>query len=339
MTHDDGIMPEISEAWLLKVKLWIRENLENRQMGIVAPIEEVRRRSRSLVLRVPTTSGFVYFKANFLTKIQETELTVKLSYVRPDCMPQVLAADYKNGWMLLEDNGTSLSLFHQMDEVLYHWDQILKMLSGVQVDLYRHLSELPVQTLPNYRMESIPLQYDELLLDTSISRQNLPRGLTRHERERLEERSLYLRYICKQLSESPFPETLHHDDLQDDNIFIKQNGYTIGDWDNCYITHPFITAIGALRNVSIRWHLRRNSRHLKYLRDAYLSSWSSHTSFSYTNALHHFSIAQKVWMVCRAINWRRQASYSENALKKTHSEAAIKWLRGFLGDETILAER
>jgi hypothetical protein len=56
-------LPWAAAGWRERAELWIGEQARALGLGQAGPIEEVKRRPWSAVLRVPTRGGDVYFKA------------------------------------------------------------------------------------------------------------------------------------------------------------------------------------------------------------------------------------------------------------------------------------
>ena len=59
-------------------------------------------------MRVETSDGVVWFKANSAAHRQEAEATALLARVHPELLPELLAVDPERGWMLTRDAGTRL---------------------------------------------------------------------------------------------------------------------------------------------------------------------------------------------------------------------------------------
>ena len=59
-------------------------------------------------MRVETSDGVVWFKANSAAHRQEAAATALLARVRPEALPELLAYDPESGWMLTRDAGVRL---------------------------------------------------------------------------------------------------------------------------------------------------------------------------------------------------------------------------------------
>src|SRR5215472_12514894 len=89
----------------LAAEEWIR--MHERPIG---PIERVRERPWSTVLRVPVTRGVVWVKACAALQAFEARLTADLSIRWPDRVVEVIAFDAQRNWLLLADAGMQVSM-------------------------------------------------------------------------------------------------------------------------------------------------------------------------------------------------------------------------------------
>jgi hypothetical protein len=92
--------------WLAEAHGWIEERVAQLGGRVVGEVDQHHVYPWSTVMRVPTSSGDVYFKANSDASLWEAALVTLLAARRPDCVPPLLAADLERGWMLMADAGT-----------------------------------------------------------------------------------------------------------------------------------------------------------------------------------------------------------------------------------------
>ena len=104
-------------------------------------IDQIHVRPWSTVMRVPTTVGDVFFKANAPSLKFEAALVTLLAARRPDCVPPLLAADLERGWMLMADAGTRLRELVEDERELVRWLDVLP-LYAVQIDFAEQTDEL-----------------------------------------------------------------------------------------------------------------------------------------------------------------------------------------------------
>ena len=86
--------------WIEQVRHWINTELSQQSIKIIGVIEQPHVQPWSTVLRIPTNVGDIFFKASAPVIAHEPAITQALYRWRPECIPQVLAIDEKQGWML-----------------------------------------------------------------------------------------------------------------------------------------------------------------------------------------------------------------------------------------------
>jgi aminoglycoside phosphotransferase (APT) family kinase protein len=135
------------------------------------------------------------------------------------------------------------------------------------------------------------------------------------------------------LAQYRIPETLHHDDFHDANVFVRDDRAVFADWGESCVAHPFFTLLVMLRSSAYRLKLADNAPGLLRLRDIYLEQW---TSFgSQEDLLAAFQLAQRVAMVCRALTWHHVVSRLAEPFKSEYADTVPGWLQEFLNAQTM----
>ena len=117
-------------GWLDRVQIWINSQLLKLGYKITSPVRQSHVRPWSTVLDVPTDRGTLFFKASGDDPPFEPSITEAISSWFPENMPEVLAADHEQGWMLLKDGGTTLREVIRSDHDLGHWERLLPICTG-----------------------------------------------------------------------------------------------------------------------------------------------------------------------------------------------------------------
>jgi hypothetical protein len=325
-------LPQRQKSWFEQASTWVHNELEVQGIFVTGLIEQPDVSLSSTVLRVPSTMGDIYFKACGRGFAHEPALTDSLWRWRPDCMPPVLAVDIQRGWMLTPDLGTSLRSIIQPTRVLQHWQRVLPLYAEVQIDLIRRINEILELGGLDRRLIVLPEHYERLLTDTGALRLGHPNGLGTEEYQSLRQFAPKFRAMCEQLAGYRIPETLHHEDFHDANIFIRNSHYTFADWGESGVAHPFFTLLVTSRVIAWRLKLAEDAPELVNLRDIYLESWTKYESRE--NLIAAFKLAYRVGMVCRALTWHRILAGVEEPVKAEDAEAVPGWLLEFLNYET-----
>ncbi|MBV9791612.1 MAG: phosphotransferase [Chloroflexi bacterium] len=324
----DRELPWARADWFEQASAWIQVELARHAIELIGAIEQPHIRPWSTVLRVPTNQGDLYFKATAPVLAHEPALTQALSVWRPDCMLQLLATDLDRGWLLMRDAGATLRSQIQSVADLHLWQPILTTYADVQIEMISRADELLALGTLDRRLATLPAQYEQLLADTDALLIDQQDGLTADEYRRLRELVPEFAAMCERLAGYQIPETLHHDDFHDANIFVSDGRFVFSDWGESCVAHPFFTLLVTLRGVAYRLQLDDHAPELAQLRDVYLAPFQR---FGSPERLREaFALANRVAMVCRVLTWYRVVSSLDAALKAEYADAVPGWLQEFL---------
>ena len=317
---------EWSQAgWLPSATSWIEARLSQDGLEILEPLEQVHLRPWSTVFRVPTNRGNAYFKATSPALRHEAAVTQALFDWRPNCIPQVYASDPDRGWLLLADGGTLLREWIKTEEDIQHWESLLPVYAEFQKQLSEKVNDLLKLGVPDRRLDTLPHKLTALTndLETRSSGQ-----LSSLERAKLLNFLPKLTVLCKQLSHAPIPQSLHHGDLHDGNIFFHDGQYDFFDWGDCSLTHPFFSMRTAFVSIENTLGIEENSPYHDRLMHAYLEPWT--TLAPSAELVDIFRAAERVSPLCSALSWQLSPSDLDTEDSYTYTEAIPSLLRELL---------
>jgi hypothetical protein len=256
-------------GWLAEAQAWISTQLDRLGMTRAGEMEQVKVWQRSCVLRVPTNSGPVYFKA--VPDGFRVELSVLLELARTDpaYARLILASDLKRCWFLMADLGGP-SLFEVPD--LGHWENAVRAYAQIQIDHISRTSELGELGCMDRRLERLPEMLDSLLATGLCMQAGIPGALTDVERGEMERLLPVLKGDSRRLMAFDIPYTLEHGDLNPKNLIVREDAYIIFDWSDCSISHPFFS-LRPLFGLLDRVFSDPSGVRAK-LRDVYLDEWA-----------------------------------------------------------------
>ncbi len=318
-------VPWARPGWYAGALTWIAEQLRAHRYQLSGPIEQVRMRVWSCVLRVPTTAGDLYFKAAPSSFAYEPTLTAGLAQIWPAHLPVVLAVDPARHWMLMQDAGIILRRTEQREEVAT-WERMLDLFAHMQIDAVARQEQLLALGCPDRRLDRLPTLFEELLNEPSLLLIGQEDGLSEEEYAHLRALVPEVRRLCAELANYGIPETLHHDDFHDGNIMLKDGRYIFFDWAECALAHPFYTMIIVLRWTKHVLEFDETAR--MRLRAAYLVPWTRYASMD--RLLQAFDLAQRLGLLCRALTWRQTLSQLEEAERWAYVDSVPWNLRSFL---------
>lgn len=248
----------------------------------------------------------------------------------------MLAADRARGWLLLADAGATLrSLVHSAGD-LWHWERILPRYAEMQIAMAAERDALLALGVLDRRLAILPARYEALLADTAALRIGLAGGLTADEHERLVAFAPAFTACCERLADYGLPETLHHDDFHDGNVFVRDGRYALADWGESCVAPPFSTLLVNQRSIAYRLGFLGEEEHRPEtvrLRDAYLEPWSAHGSRH--DLLAACALARRLAMVARALTWHHVISPLPEPYRSQEADAVPGWLQEFLGSGLV----
>jgi hypothetical protein len=329
MTDHHQSIPWSRPGWLDEAGAWIRAELARNGLTLAGPIEQPHIRPWSTVLRVPTGAGDVYFKATSLVLAHEPALTDALGRWHPDCIPALLAVDAARGWMLMPDLSPTLRVLVRADRDLRRWEQVLASYAGLQIDMAARRDELLALGALDRRLATLPAQFAALMADPGAIELDREENLTSAEYARLREMGPQLAAMCERLAGYGIPETLHHDDFHDGNIFWRDGRALFFDWGESCVAHPFFTMTVTLRSIAYSLELDEQGPEIARLRDVYLEPWERVAPRA--RLLEAFPLARRLGMFNRALTWHRVVSSLPHGPEKAENADAVPgWLQEFL---------
>ncbi|WFE51133.1 phosphotransferase [Micromonospora sp. WMMD1155] len=311
-----------SEQWQVRARTWVDAQLNSagrRVTGLVEP----RVRPWSLVWRVPTDDGPVWFKANNPGTVHEAVLVETLAESTPDRVLTPIAVDREQGWSLLPDGGESLRDVLLRDPDLAHWERALPGYAALQLASAPRADELVALGVPDQRPEVLAALFAELLDDRAALLVGAEGGLSPDVYERLRAEVPSYAQRCRRLADIGIPATVQHDDLHDGNVFAGDAGYRYFDWGDASVAHPFGTLLVTLRSVAYAKKLAVDDAGLVRLRDAYLEAWTD--SYDRRTLVEAADLAIGLGPVGRSLSWRRALDTPDES-RAEYANAVPGWL-------------
>lgn len=308
-------------CWRADVKGWLDRRFEELDFQLTGAVAQPHVRPWSTVLRVPTTGGDVWFKANIPLLAYEVAVVDLLAARRPDSVPELLASDLERGWMLMTDGGERLREIVAREHDLGRWLNVLPRYSQLQIDTAEDRDRLLRLGLPDRRLETLGSQYEDLIghVDT----------VTTDERRRLRALIPTIGELCERLAAAGVPETIQHDDLHDGQIFVRDGRYLFFEWGDACVSHPFFSMSVALEG-QLAWGFDdvEDSEDVIPYRDAYLEPFRKFAAWPELQAVH--DIALRLGWICRALNVHRLASGLSAPYRNEHLDGVGNHLRMLL---------
>jgi hypothetical protein len=307
------------EAWRRTALDWVDERLApGRRTG---DIEEVRMRPWSLVWRVPTGDGQVWFKANGGDTRYEAPLVDALAGWAPGRTVEPIAVDAERGWMLAPEAGPVLRETPAATDPR-RWEIFVGEYGQLQRDLSERVPDLLALGVPDHRPEVLPELAAALVGGPDLV------GIDPGDRARV--RALLPEYglRCATLAAGGIGPSLNHDDLHDANVLVRGDRFRFFDWGDAAVAHPFASMLVTLRVVGYRFDVPADDPIVTRVRDAYLEVWSDQHHPTHLREL--VRLAAWTGMVGRSYAWLRAIAHASAAELAEYRESVGGWLTELL---------
>ena len=200
--------------------------------------------------------------------------------------------------MLMGDADTQLCELIARERQMTRWLEVLPLYAGVQIDLAESVEALIGLGTPDLRLATLPTHYARLVAQLE--------GGPPDELARLQASVSTVADLCLELAAYGLRETIQHDDLDDEQIYVHDGRYLLLDWGDACVSHPFFSMSVTLEGV-IAWGVDdiRGAVEIEPFRDAYLKPFLSE-NLEQRDLVAACSIALRLGWVCRAVNAHRK---------------------------------
>jgi hypothetical protein len=329
-----GIVPTdprlrwVQSEWLAVARSWIRARLAEHGLELAGEIEQPHVRWWSTVLRVPTSDGVLWFKANAPPHAFEAALLAILERSAPGHVPELVALDVDHGWLLMRDGGERLRELVRDSADLQHWQTLLPEYAQLQLSLAPHVGDLLEAGVPDERLALLPTHLAALLDDHEACMVGRDDGLSVEEYDRIGALLPEYAECCARLASLGIPETIQHDDLHDGNVFVRGGRYLFFDWGDSCVSHPFHSLVVTMRALVHRLELPPGGPDVLRLRDAYLEPFARFGSQA--QLVEAADLAHFTGTAARALSWHRFLSAREPEFRGGDADAVPYGLKRLL---------
>jgi len=251
------------------------------------PLELVRVRPWASIATIPTADGLAWFKACQPAQAFEPRLTGVLARRWPDRVADVLGYDEANAWMLTADAGRSIGDLGNPPEL---WARILPRYAELQRGERAHVADHIAHAVIDLRVAALPERY-AMLLSRELPLEPAEIDALRAFEPRFAE-------LCAEVSAESPGDTIQHDDLHVNGVFVRGDELRIMDWGDASIGHPFASLVVTFRFLELENGFAPGDPWFARLRDAYLEPWGA-------GLVDAFDRAMRVAMFAHPIAWLR----------------------------------
>jgi hypothetical protein len=306
---------------------WIADELRPGGERVLSATE-VRRSPTGYVLAVQTDRRRVYFKACGDLFAHEPRLCAALAARFPGSVPDVIALDDAQHWILLDDAGPTLRATIRESGQRGLSESMVRAFAALQRETAAIVPDLLALGVPDRRLETLPALFEDLIADAPALMIGHPDGMTDSDADRLRACGPALRDLCARTAAFGLPVTLQHDDFHSANTSLHGDRFAFYDWGESFVAHPFGSLLIALRDA--KYLLDYDEDDLIRVRHAYLDGWSGYGSRA--ELIELLGLTHRLAALGRALTWWSVLRAGDDAYRAENGDAVPYWLLTFLND-------
>jgi hypothetical protein len=241
LEQETGAIPVVRppwerRGWYAEAAGWILSECARLGYAPTGVVEQLKAAwSLSAILRVHTSAGALYFKADYTKPPSEPALIDALARCWPRNVPAIVAADHDLSWMLMRDFG-GRSLDH---EPIARWQAANRTFAAIQIACSADLESWWRLNCPDFRVPALVVYAERMLGDPAALRIGEPGGLTTAEATTLKELMPRIQDMWGELAAIPVPASIVQQDFRHGNLVMSGKSYLFYDWSDTVIGHPF----------------------------------------------------------------------------------------------------
>ena len=306
-----GRAPWECQGWWDGPMQWIRDQLPGNADPKVDRSQDGKVCSLwNYAVRIRTANEGLFFKAVRNWNSFEPALTHVLAELFPQNLPEVLAINEQEGWILMKDFGRHLEK-DEGDLDLLHG--AVRGFAELQIESLDYLDKIAATGCPDLRNDQI--QELETLFDriANMLSDSPVQGIA--QKCLLIPRCLQIaKSVVSDLSSFKIPPALVHGDFTYANIAARKASgqYVFFDWGDSCISHPFMSMV----------MFARFSAYWKELLPTYLQSWTTYAPLdALKNAFDLAKCLEQLYAIRREVEqWLH--------VEKPMADAMLAWIAG-----------
>ncbi len=243
-------------GWHARATTWATQQLAAIGRPPTGRLEFTHLRGFSAVLRAPTASGDVYFKAVFPPLHHEPTVSTLLEQRFPGATAPVIAIEAIEGWMLMDDLRGSVVRETKQTASL---GLGLRALVAIQRELATDLDPFRAVGCPTRPLSRLASDLAAALGDPEV-----PSG---RSAARVDELVARVSEAAERVEALGMPTSIVHGDFHVGNVVVRDDHAIVFDWSDAAIGNPVVDLVTWL------WELDADTAKVAAV-DAWLDAWS-----------------------------------------------------------------
>lgn len=200
----------------------------------------------------------------------------------------------------------------------------------IQRSLEDKIPEMLSIQIPDWRLKKFPLLYSQLIQQDTLL---LSDGMTEQEINQLQDLQDVCSSLCNELLNFAIPETINHNDFQENNMILDKatGNISIIDWGEAVITHPFFSLCGCLWNITYFYKMQTDDPQYKALQLLCIEPWLEF--YSEEQLIKILNLTTKLSGVYAALGYEKMYKATQNqedTVQREHPGSIAGCLRTFL---------
>lgn len=291
-------------AWQHEVTAWLSAELVDVEIGSV---EQSRIRPWSTQLRIDSSEGVLWFKANCASQSFEPQLQSVLADLAPGSFDAPVAIDAERGWMVTADRGRTWG--ERTTPGLDQWCELVAEAAHVQQRVTAHGSHLTAAGVPDCSPDTVLDRFDRFVAVMADLPDEHPSHVGAASAAELREHRRELEAAIRTLERSVLPVTWQHGDLHPWNVFVVDERPRLFDLGDSQWAHALETLC-----VPFGWITERTDLPWETVFSAYAAAWD----LSATDLRADWRAVRLTQAVNRVLTWW-------NCLDEATAEEWAEW--------------
>jgi hypothetical protein len=253
-------------GWRTRASAWMRGAAAEAGRPLIDDPRPFFLRGISALLRAPTDGPDLFLKAVFPPFHAEPALTRLLAERFPDAVPPVLATEPEEGWLLVEDIGSSwvgdLPEAARPDGLRRGAETLVRIQREIGADR-EAIASLRAEGAPNRPLATLLAEVEAAIGPDGAAVEG---GL---EPARATRVLAALDAAISTVARVGFPDTVVHGDFHSGNAAVARDGITIIDWSDAAIASPAVDLV-----TWLAWSEGRPGE-VSAATEAWVAAWSS----------------------------------------------------------------
>ncbi|HJT71509.1 MAG TPA: hypothetical protein VJ731_15015 [Terriglobales bacterium] len=226
-------------GWLRELFRWVGEQIAPRGLQLTGRFRQLNTGPQFCLVRFETSAQALWFKATGAPNKHEMPVTITLTRLFPNHLPEILAVHREwNGWLSSEAPGAPLDAASEFRA----WERTAEDLAAMQISAIGKTDELLASGCRDLRVPALAQQIDAFIACLNelmaAQKKRAPAPLSRSELQTL---GLGLHEACATFESFRLPNTIGHSDFNPGNIFVGQDRCVFLDWSEAAVSNPVLT--------------------------------------------------------------------------------------------------